>query len=66
MVLHSYLQALNCIFHDTFDRVRLEHPPLLNLEEGMMMMNLNKLRGDIGQGEGGEIRRLELNITRVI
>ena len=57
----EFIQALNCIFHDTFDRVRLEHPPLLNLERGMMMMNLNKMRGNFGQGGGGSERSLEPN-----
>ena len=54
----EFIQALNCIFHDTFDRVRLEHPPLLNLERGMMIMNLNKMRGNFGQGRGGSERSL--------
>lgn len=48
----EYIQALNCIFHDTFRRVGVDHPPLLNLEQGMMMMNMERVRSQFGNGEG--------------
>ena len=48
----EYIQALNCIFHDTFRRVGVDHPPLLNLEQGMMMMNMERMRSQFGEGEG--------------
>ena len=34
----DYIKALNCIFHDTFDRLSLDHPPCLNLQQGVQLM----------------------------
>ena len=39
----DYIKALHCIFHDTFDRIGIYGPPSLNLEQGMMMMNLERM-----------------------
>ena len=34
----EYIKALNCILHDTFDRLSLDCPPCLNLQQGVQIM----------------------------
>jgi len=63
----DYILALNCIFHDTFDALDLEHPPSLNLAQGLSMlrrkgMSPNQSMMRIWQGY--ETRTLE--IIRVV
>lgn len=40
----DYIMALNCIFHDSFGRLSMDYPPFLNLEQGMMAMNFERIR----------------------
>ena len=34
----DYIRALNCILHDTFDRLSFDRPPCLNLQQGVQIM----------------------------
>lgn len=47
----DYIMALNCIFQHTFDNVSMDNPPSLNLQEGMMFMNLERMRNGLNQQE---------------
>lgn len=43
----DYIMALNCIFHDSFDRLSMDYPPFLNLQEGMLFMNFERIRHQV-------------------
>lgn len=58
------VMALNCIFHFTFDRLGLDFPPFLNLEQGMWTTNFNRIKMQIEGGEQESLYKSHMKIWK--